>query len=88
MNAAENDGEYVLVMEIFALSLHVQLLPNSLIIYFWYDSGIAQQSSGMLSQAGRLASSLHLFSPDKLQACEVSMYVSRLITHIDSAEPA
>lgn len=78
-------------MKIFALSLHVQILPNSLIIYFWYDSdnsGIAKQSSGTLSQAGRLASSLHHFSPDKLQACEVSMYVSRLITHIDSAEPA
>lgn len=91
MNAAGNDGEYVLVRKIFALSLHVQLLPKSLIIYFLYDSddsGIAKQSSGMLRQAGRLASSLHLFSPDKLQACEVSMYVSRLITHIDSAEPA
>lgn len=81
--------EYVLLMKIFALSLHVQILPNSLLIYFWYDnSGIAKQSSGTLSQAGRLASSLHRFSPDKLQACEVSMYVSRLITHIDSAEPA
>lgn len=46
------------------------------------------QSSGMLSQARRLASSLHRFSPDKLQACDVSIYVSRLITHIDTAEPA
>lgn len=86
-----NDGEYLLVLEIFALSLHVQLVANSLTIYFWYDSDnsrIAQQSSGMLSQAGRLASSLHLRSPDKLQACEVSMHVSRLIAHIGSAEPA
>lgn len=63
-----------------------QLLKKLFLL--WLNSGIAQQSSGTLSQAGRLASSLHLFSPDKLQACEVFMYVSRLITHIDSAEPA
>lgn len=84
INAAGNDSEYVLVMEIFALSLHVQLLPNSLIIYFWYDSdnfGIAQQSSGMFSQAGRLASSLHRFSPDKLQACDVSVCVQTNHSH-------